>query len=66
MKNKDKKYWFWRSVCISSVIFGCIVLGIAGVAKAFEGISKTAFYEQQSAIEITENEIIILGQRFEF
>ena len=63
MKNNSKKYWFWRSVLISSVIFGCAVVCIFGTAEAYEGIVKTGFSSQQQAIEYTDGEIIIFGQK---
>lgn len=64
--RRNKKYWFWRSVLICSVFFGCVLFGIAGVFKAYEGITKTAYAEQQPAIEQKNGEIIFLGQRFSF
>lgn len=63
MKKKSKKYWFWRSVLISSVVFGCIIFCIVGIFEAYEGIARTGFAEEIQAIEYDDGEFIVFGKK---
>lgn len=55
---------FWRTVCISSIVFGCLSLLITGISVAFENIKASSEAKFISAIEITENSVRFLD--FEF
>ncbi len=50
---------FLRSFYISSVVVFCLMLGIFGITKAYEGIRLVGFGEYRSAIEIDNGSIKI-------
>ena len=51
---------FWRTVFISSVIFGCLSLLLAGISVAFENIKSCSEAKFISAVEIKEDSIRFL------
>ncbi len=55
---------FWRTVFLSGVIFGCIVLLITGISVAYENIQGAFHANFVDAVEISEDTIRILD--FEF
>ena len=48
---------FFRSFYISGVVAFCLIFGIFGITKAYEGIRLIGFGEYRNAIEITEESI---------
>lgn len=57
MKRSTKL--FFRSFYISSVVVFCLLLGIFGITKAYEGIRLVGFGEYRNAIEIDNGNIKI-------
>lgn len=57
MKRSTKL--FFRSFYISSVVVFCLLLGIFGITKAYEGIRLVGFGEYRNAIEIENGNIKI-------
>lgn len=57
MKRSTKL--FFRSFYISSVVVFCLLLGIFGMTKAYEGIRLVGFGEYRNAIEIENGNIKI-------
>lgn len=57
MKRSTKL--FFRSFYISSVVVFCLLLGIFGMTKAYEGIRLVGFGEYRNAIEIENDNIKI-------
>lgn len=55
---KKKIILFLRTVYISSVIIFCLLLGIFGVCKAYEGIRLVGFGEYRNAIEQNDEGIL--------
>lgn len=47
---------FFKSFYVSSVIVFCIIIGILGITKAYEGIRLIGFGEYRNAIEIDNGE----------
>lgn len=66
MKKNSKSYWFWRSVLISSVIFGCAIVCAFGTAEAYEGIIKTGFAQETKAVEYNDGEVTVFGKKISF
>ncbi len=64
MKRSTKM--FLRSFYISSVVVFCLLLGIFGITKAYEGIRLIGFGEHRSAIEIDDRDIKIFDFTLEF
>ena len=57
---------FFRSFYISGVVAVCLILGIFGIMKAYEGIRLIGFGEYRSAIEIDEGGIKIFDFNLRF
>lgn len=57
MKRSTKL--FFKSFYISSVVVFCMLLGIFGITKAYEGIRLVGFGEYRNAIEIENGNIKI-------
>lgn len=57
---------FFRSFYISGVVAFCLILGIFGIMKAYEGIRLIGFGEYRSAIEIDEGGIKIFDFNLRF
>ncbi len=57
---------FFRSFYISSVVVFCLMLGIFGISKAYEGIRLIGFGEYRSAVEIDQEGIKIFDFTLEF
>lgn len=55
---------FWRTVFISSVVFGCLSLLLAGISVAYENIKSCSEAKYVTAIEINEKSFRFLD--FEF
>ena len=64
MKRNTKL--FFRSFFISSVVVFCLLLGIFGITKAYEGIRLIGFGEYRSAVEIDNGEIKIFDFTLQF
>ncbi|MBP3692630.1 MAG: hypothetical protein J6I80_05245 [Clostridia bacterium] len=58
-----KRYWFWRAVLVSTVIFGCTVFLLAGSAAVYEGIAKTGRFEYEQAVCIDDGCLIVFGKK---
>lgn len=57
---------FLKSWYLSSVILFCLVLGVLGIIKAYEGIRLVGFGEYRNAIEINNDEIKIFDFNLKF
>lgn len=57
---------FFRSFYISGVVAFCLLIGIFGIMKAYEGIRLIGFGEYRSAIEIDEGGIKIFDFTLRF
>ena len=57
---------FFRSFYISGIVAFCLLIGIFGIMKAYEGIRLTGFGEYRSAIEIDEGGIKIFDFTLKF
>ena len=57
---------FFRSFYISAMVAFCLLLGILGITKAYEGIRLIGFGEYRSAIEIDEGGIKIFDFNLRF
>ena len=55
---------FLRTVYLTSVIIFCILIGIFGVCKAYEGIRLVGFGEYRNAVEIKDKKINLLDFSF--
>lgn len=55
---------FLRTVYISSTVLFCLISGIYGIMKAYEGIRLIGFGEYRSAIEYEDGEIKIFDYVF--
>ncbi len=64
MKRSTKL--FFRSFYISLAVVFCLLLGIFGIAKAYEGIRLVGFGEYRSAVEINDGEIKIFDFTLRF
>ena len=64
MKRSTKL--FFRSFYISGIVAFCLLLGIFGITKAYEGIRLIGFGEYRSAIEIVEGGIKIFDFTLKF
>lgn len=56
---------FWRTVCISSIFFGCLSLLITGISVAFENIKASSEAKFISAVEVNEDSVRILDFEFD-
>lgn len=61
---KKKVILFLRTVYLTSVIIFCLVLGLYGICKAYEGIRYVGFGEYRKAIEIDGEEINIFDFKY--
>ena len=57
---------FFRSFYISGIVAFCLLIGILGITKAYEGIRLIGFGEYRSAIEIDEGGIKIFDFNLRF
>lgn len=57
---------FLKSWYLSSVILFCLVLGILGIIKAYEGIRLVGYGEYRNAIEIDNDNIKIFDFTLRF
>ena len=57
---------FFRSFYISAMVAFCLLLGIFGIMKAYEGIRLIGFGEYRSAIQIDEGGIKIFDFTLKF
>lgn len=64
MKRSTKL--FLKSWYLSSVILLCLVLGVFGIIKAYEGIRLVGYGEYRNAIEIDNGEIKIFDFNLKF
>lgn len=56
MRNKT----FWRSVYLSAVLLLCLILGTAGVGRAYEKTKEIGFGEYKKAVEYDGETIRLL------
>ncbi len=63
---KKRRKLILRSFYISSVVAFCLILGIYGIIKAYEGIRLIGFGEYRSAIEIENGSIEIFDFTISF
>ena len=64
MKRSTKL--IFRSFYISATVAFCLILGIFGIMKAYEGIRLIGFGEYRSAIEIEDSGIKIFDFTLKF
>lgn len=64
MKQSTKL--FLRSFLISSVVAFCLLFGILGIIKAYEGIRLIGFGEYRSAVEVDNGDIKIFDFTLRF
>ena len=64
MKRSTKL--IFRSFYISAMVAFCLILGILGIMKAYEGIRLIGFGEYRSAIEIENGGIKIFDFTLKF
>ena len=57
---------FFRSFYISGIVAFCLLIGILGITKAYEGIRLIGFGEYRSAIEIDKGGIKIFDFTLKF
>ena len=64
MKRSTKL--FLRSFYISSVVVFCLIIGVLGISKAYEGIRLVGFGEYRNAVEIENGDIKIFDFTLRF
>ncbi|MBQ6847701.1 MAG: hypothetical protein IJO62_02150 [Clostridia bacterium] len=63
---KRSTRFFFRSFYLSSVVAFCLIIGILGISKAYEGIRLIGFGEYRSAVEIDDGSIKIFDFTLRF
>ena len=61
MERRSNKYWFFRAVAYTAVITGCAAALFCGAATAYEGIRRTGFGEDVSAVEYSNGVLSVFG-----
>lgn len=66
MKNRDSFRLFKKSFFITLTVLICLIIGVGGIAKAYENTVRIAFGEYKNAFGITSEGIRILDFEIEF
>ena len=66
MKNRENLRLFKNSFILTLTISTCLIIGIGGIAKAYENTVKNAFGEHKKAFEITSEGFKILDFEIKF
>ncbi len=66
MKNKENLRLFKNSFILTITILSCLIIGIGGVAMAYENTVKNAFGKNEKAFEITSEGFKILDFEMKF
>ena len=66
MRNNDSFRLFKKSFFITLIVLSCLIIGIGGIAKAYENTVRIAFGEYEKAFGINSEGLKILDFEIKF